>query len=67
MDTRNYNKEQNPIQAAIDTGSGSGAYGNHNAIEQFARWYTNLAASHPIMSFRVRAILDPSKKSGRLL
>jgi len=67
MDTRNYNKEQNPIQAAIDTGSGSDAYGNHNAIERFARWCTNLVASHPIMPFRVRAILDPSKKSGRLL
>ena len=40
---------------------------NHNAIERFARWCTNLVASHPIMPFRVRAILDPSKKSGRLL
>jgi hypothetical protein len=27
----------------------------------------SLTASHPIMPFRVRAILDPSKKSGRLL
>lgn len=40
---------------------------NHNAIERFARWCTNLTASHPIMPFRVRAILDPAKKSGRLL
>ena len=31
MDTTNYNMEQNPIQAAIDTGSGSDAYGNHTA------------------------------------
>ncbi len=40
---------------------------NHNAVERFARWCTNLTASHPIMPFRVRAILDLSKKSGRLL
>ncbi len=39
----------------------------HNFIERFARWCTNLIASHPIMPFRVQAILDPSKKSGRLL
>ena len=40
---------------------------NHNFIERFARWCTNLIASHPIMPFRVQAILDPSRKSGRLL
>jgi len=40
---------------------------DHNAIERLARWVANLLASHPIMPFRVRAILDPSKKSGRLL
>lgn len=40
---------------------------DHNSIERFARWCTNLAASHPIMPFRVRAILDPYKKSGRIL
>jgi Zn-dependent protease with chaperone function len=40
---------------------------NHNFIERFARWCTNLVASHPITPFRVRAILDPDKKSGRLL
>ncbi len=39
----------------------------HNAVERFARWITNLIASHPIMPFRVKAILDPAKKSGRLV
>ena len=39
----------------------------HNFVERFARWCTNLVASHPIMPFRVRAILDPEKKSGRIL
>ena len=39
----------------------------HNAVERFARWCVNLFASHPIMPYRVNAILDPTKKSGRLL
>lgn len=39
---------------------------NHNAVERFARWCTNLTASHPIFPYRVSAILDPAKKSGRL-
>jgi hypothetical protein len=39
----------------------------HNAVERFARWCVNLFASHPIMPYRVSAILDPTKKSGRLL
>lgn len=39
----------------------------HNPAERFARWLTNMLASHPIMPFRTKAILDPEKKSGRLL
>ena len=37
------------------------------AMVRFFRWITNLLASHPIMPFRVAAILDVDKKSGRLL
>ena len=40
---------------------------NHNIVERFARWCINLTASHPIVPYRVSAILDPSKKSGRIL
>ena len=36
-------------------------------VERFAVWITNLLASHPIMPYRVAAIMDPAKKSGRLL
>ena len=36
-------------------------------VERFAVWVTNLLASHPIMPYRVAAIMDPEKKSGRLL
>ena len=34
---------------------------------RFMRWITNLMATHPIMPFRVKAILDVDKKSGRLV
>ena len=37
------------------------------ALARLARWCTNLLASHPIIPLRVRAILDPEKKSGHLL
>ena len=36
-------------------------------LERFAVWVVNLLASHPIMPYRVRAIMDPGKKSGKLL
>ncbi len=39
----------------------------HNTPERLGRWVINLLASHPIMPFRTAAILDPEKKSGRLL
>ncbi len=39
----------------------------HNAVERFARWIVNMIADHPIMPFRTAAIMDPEKKSGRLL
>ena len=39
----------------------------HNIFERLGRWVVNLLASHPIMPFRTRAVLDPKKKSGRLL
>ena len=39
----------------------------HNSVERLVRWITNLTASHPIMPYRTQAILDPEKKSGRLL
>ena len=38
-----------------------------NIITRFFRWCINLTASHPIMPFRVAAIEDPEKKSGRLI
>lgn len=40
---------------------------DHNFLEKISRFLTNLVASHPIMPFRVAAILDKDKKSGRLL
>ena len=40
---------------------------HHNAVERFARWCVNLLATHPIAPLRVRAILDPEKRSGHLL
>lgn len=39
----------------------------HNVFERLARWVINLLASHPIMPYRTKAILDPEKKSGKLL
>ena len=40
---------------------------NHNIIERISRFILNLFASHPINPFRVKAILDPDRKSGRLI
>ena len=40
---------------------------DHNIIERFARFLTNMVTNHPIMPFRTAAILDEEKKSGRLL
>ena len=36
-------------------------------LERFARFVINLMASHPIMPFRIKALLDPKRKSGRIL
>lgn len=36
-------------------------------LERFAVKIVNLLASHPIMPYRTRAILDPEKRSGKLL
>lgn len=41
-------------------------YRDHNKVERFARWCVNLLASHPIMPLRVRAVMDPQKRSGKL-
>ena len=41
--------------------------GKHNFMERFFRWIINFNSSHPINSFRIKAILDPKKKSGRLI
>ena len=35
-------------------------------LTRFSRWLINAASSHPIAPFRVKAILDPRKKSGRI-
>lgn len=43
------------------------AAANHNALERFSRFIVNLLASHPITPFRTAAIMDPDRKSGRLL
>lgn len=40
---------------------------NHNFIERFARLLTNLFVDHPIAPFRVAALMDENKKSGRLI
>ena len=40
---------------------------DHNFIERFARFVVNMLASHPITPFRTAAMMDESKKSGRLL
>ncbi|MBQ7535109.1 MAG: M48 family metallopeptidase [Stomatobaculum sp.] len=38
-----------------------------NPVERFAVRMVNLLATHPIMPYRTQAILDPGKKSGKLL
>ncbi|MDO5476435.1 MAG: M48 family metallopeptidase [Eubacteriales bacterium] len=35
--------------------------------EEIARWVYNFLSSHPIMPYRVNALLDPTGKSGRIL
>ncbi len=39
----------------------------YNIIERFARFIVNMIASHPIMPYRTAAILDPYRRSGKLL
>lgn len=43
-----------------------GANSNHNFIEKLGRFIINLLATHPITPFRVQAIMDPERRSGRL-
>lgn len=38
-----------------------------NFVEKFARFITNMIASHPITPYRTQAIIDPTRKSGKLL
>lgn len=40
---------------------------DHNFIERFARFVLNITAGHPIAPFRIAAMMDKTKKSGRLL
>ena len=40
---------------------------NHNFFEKLARFITNLFTDHPINPFRIAAIMDENKKSGRLI
>lgn len=42
-------------------------YKKPNVPERLARWIVNLLTDHPIAPLRVRAIVDPEKKSGRLI
>lgn len=42
-------------------------YKKPNILERLARWIVNLLTDHPINPLRVRAIIDPEKKSGRLI
>ena len=37
------------------------------ALARFARWCINFGSTHPIHPYRVQAILDPEKRSGRLV
>ena len=39
----------------------------YNIIERFARFIVNMFADHPIMPYRTAAILDPYRRSGKLL
>lgn len=43
------------------------ANNGHNILEKLARFVVNLFASHPVFPLRIAAILDESKKSGKLL
>ena len=43
------------------------AESNHNFVEKLGRFIINLLADHPITPFRVKAIMDPDRKSGRLI
>ncbi|MBR0148127.1 MAG: M48 family metallopeptidase [Lachnospiraceae bacterium] len=40
---------------------------DHNGMEHCARWFMNFLSSHPIMPFRIVALMDPRKKSGRMI
>lgn len=52
----------------VDAGDYVERINEHNrALERFARWCINFGSTHPIHPYRVRAILDPEKRSGRLL
>ena len=37
------------------------------ALVRLARWITNMLVTHPILPFRLSALLDEDQKSGRLL
>ena len=39
----------------------------HNLLERLGRFIVNLNASHPITPFRVKAVMDPKRRSGRLI
>ena len=43
------------------------AEANHNFLERLSRFVVNMMATHPITPFRVKAIMDPERRSGRLL
>ena len=40
---------------------------DHNSLEHCARWFMNFLSTHPIMPFRIVALMDPQKKNGRML
>lgn len=40
---------------------------NHGFVERLFRWLINFHSTHPIMPFRTQAVIDPEKKSGRLI
>lgn len=42
-------------------------YKNNGILGTFMKWFINLMATHPIMPYRTKAIIDPEKKSGKLL
>jgi len=43
------------------------ALGNYGPLQRLARLLLNLTKSHPIMPFRIKALMDPDRKSGRLI